>query len=134
MNSKDKGLIAETKIAARLLELGYTVLQPMGDNTRYDLVAEKGGEFSRIQCKWACMRRGVLIFNTANTVSRARGREIRKQYTSDEIEFFGIYSPDTQECYLIPVENAPMGHGQLRIAPTKNNQEKNVVWAKNYAL
>jgi len=48
MHKKTKGEIAELAVAARLLEEGYKVLFPVGENSRYDLVAEKEGKFIRI--------------------------------------------------------------------------------------
>ena len=55
---------------AKLLEVGYGVLMPFGDNRRYDLVIEDAdGSFFRIQCKTArLMKDGAYIdFATAST-------------------------------------------------------------------
>jgi Holliday junction resolvase len=43
MHTKTKGTIAEMAVVACLLEKGWKVLLPVGENQRYDLVAERGG-------------------------------------------------------------------------------------------
>ena len=51
-NPKAIGERSQAHISARLLDVGYNVLTPYGDNTRYDLViGDADGKFYRIQCK-----------------------------------------------------------------------------------
>ena len=51
---KQLGERSQAHIIARLLEVGYTVLTPYGDSSRYDLVIEDAdGKFWRVQCKTA---------------------------------------------------------------------------------
>lgn len=53
-NKKKLGEQSQAHIIARLLEVGYTVLLPYRDSSRYDLVIEDGdGQFWRVQCKTA---------------------------------------------------------------------------------
>ena len=55
-NNKTKGERSEAIIIAKLLEVGYGVLTPFGDNRRYDLVIEDAdGKFWRVQCKTGWM-------------------------------------------------------------------------------
>ena len=134
MNSKNKGLISESKISTRFLELGYIVLKPMGDNARYDLVIEKRGEFFRVQCKTArTSGNGSIKFNTVSVVSKAGGVQVTKPY-NEEADFFAAYSPDTRECYLVPVEKAAKSAFQLRLEIPQNNQEKGINWASDFIL
>lgn len=51
LHRKTVGDITEAYVAARLLELGHTVLRPIGDNARYDLVFEADGVFKRVQAR-----------------------------------------------------------------------------------
>jgi hypothetical protein len=53
LHRKTKGDVAEAYVTARLLELGKTVLKPVGDSARYDLVVHDvaAGTFMRVQCK-----------------------------------------------------------------------------------
>ena len=61
------------------------------------------------------------------------GRRERRGYRED-VEFFGVYSPDTDRVYLIPVEVVPEGQAYLRLTKAKNDQEKRIIWAKDYEL
>ncbi|MFH1389812.1 MAG: group I intron-associated PD-(D/E)XK endonuclease [Candidatus Margulisiibacteriota bacterium] len=58
--TKDKGNLAEIKVAAFLIEKGFKVLVPWGENNRYDLVAEKENKFLRIQVKYVSPKKGRL--------------------------------------------------------------------------
>jgi hypothetical protein len=48
-----KGSIAEAEIAAAAIREGVTVLKPLGEHGRYDLVFDVDGHLVRVQCKWA---------------------------------------------------------------------------------
>ena len=43
-NHKAIGELSQAYIIARLIEIGYNVLVPYGDNLRYDLIIEDGEE------------------------------------------------------------------------------------------
>lgn len=129
-----KGLVTHFAVVQKLIEKGYEVLQPFGD-LRYDLAYYIPVEdrFIRVQCKTARLSkdRSCLFFNTS---SMPGGRGGRKSYQG-EIEYFGVYSSDTGKVYLVPVDVVPhMGHSSLRLAQTKNNQDKKICWAKDYEL
>ena len=50
-------------------------------------------------------------------------------------EWFGVYSPDTEKVYMVAVSESGKGSEmKLRLHPTKNNQEKNVNWARDYEI
>jgi hypothetical protein len=48
--------------------------------------------------------------------------------------FFGVYSSDTGKVYLIPVTVVPEIVAYLRLKKAKNNQEKGIIWAKDYEI
>jgi len=69
-NHKAKGERSEAIIIAKLLEVGYHVFIPFGDNLRCDLVIEDAdGTFWRIQCKtgWLDKASAVIKFATASS-------------------------------------------------------------------
>src|SRR5579864_891202 len=77
---KQLGERSQAHIIARLLEVGYTVLTPYGDSSRYDLVVEDAeGQFWRIQCKTARIEDNgtVVAFDTANHNVALRSEERR---------------------------------------------------------
>ena len=65
---KQLGERSQAHIIARLLEVGYTVLSPYGDSSRYDLVIEDAeGQFRRVQCKTAWIGVGDASIQFAAT-------------------------------------------------------------------
>ena len=138
-NNKTIGERSEAIIMAKLLEVGYGVLMPFGDNRRYDLVIEDAdGSFFRIQCKTArLMKDGAYIdFATASTYYHTKAGKTgfgRKSYQG-EIDYFAVYSPDTKGVYLVPINHVGTTNARLRLLPTENKQETNVRWANDYEV
>jgi hypothetical protein len=138
-NNKTIGERSEAIIMAKLLEVGYGVLMPFGDNRRYDLVIEDAdGKFYRIQCKTARLMNGgaCINFATASTYYHTKAGKTgfgRRGYRG-EIDYFAVYSPDTRGVYLVPIDHVGTTSAKLRLAPTGNRQEKHVRWAKDYEL
>lgn len=129
MNTKAVGDASEAVVTARLLLKGFTVLRPVGDNQRYDLVIVRDGQFQRVQVKTGKLRAGAIWFNTCNRVYAGT----RKDYRAD-IEFFAVYEPLTDTCHLVPVDEVGLVTGNLRIEEPKNKQVSKVRWAKDYLL
>src|ERR1700676_4668234 len=95
-NTKRIGDVTEAKILAALLAKGFIVLLPFSDNERYDLVIEKDNKFFKVQCKTVKMHNGSL---RASASSSSCGRW--KDYQG-QIDYFGLYSPELDKCYLMP--------------------------------
>ncbi|HLZ61963.1 MAG TPA: group I intron-associated PD-(D/E)XK endonuclease [Ktedonosporobacter sp.] len=138
-----KGLAAHLAIAQRLIELGFEVLEPVGNHLRYDLAyyvcaspSEKA-QLVRVQCKSARLSidKTCLIFNAYNL--GGEGRRQKRGYRG-EVEYFGVYSPDTRKVYLIDVDKCPVGETTLRLEPTGKQGENQFSirarWAKDYEV
>ncbi len=70
-HSRHKGNVSEAYVVARLLELGFVVLVPIGNMERYDLVLHEKGKFIRVQVKTGRLRNGVCkIFYTERILQR----------------------------------------------------------------
>lgn len=128
---KNIGSASELIIQARLALLGKTTLTPHGDNQRYDLVIEENGVFKRIQCKTGNIRNGVIGFPTQSSTFHSNG--LRHSYIG-QIEYFAVYCPQNDKCYLIPIKDVPKKGAILRIRSPRNNQKKKIRWAKDYEL
>ncbi len=138
-----KGLAAHLAVAQRLIELGFEVLEPVGNHLRYDLaydVSTNSGEKAqlvRIQCKSARLSRDktCLLFNAYNL--GGEGRRQKRGYQGDA-EYFGIYSPDTRKVYMIHVDECFVGEMSLRLSSTgkqgKNQYSAGVRWAQDYEI
>lgn len=87
-----------------------------------------------MQCKWSSRTGDVLNARCVTSRHTPHGY-IRTTYTADEIDAIAAYAPDTDRCYLIPV-NEVEGRTvlSLRLGPTLNNQAELVRWAKDYEL
>jgi len=150
-NTTRNGLIGQTAVLNRLVQLGYEVLLPWSPDSGYDLAyyVEKEernfgffvhteSQFVRIQCKtaWLLKDGAALMFNTS-TVSMG-GTGVWKKKKSGyrkRADWFGVYSPDTEKVYMVSVWDAPDASDMiLRLTPPKNNQSKGVKWAKDYEL
>ena len=136
-NHKAIGERSEANITARLLEAGYNVLTPYGDNQRYDLVIEDAdGQFWRVQCKTGRSNGENIVFTAVSLYYHTRaGRTANgSRPYHGQIEYFAVYCPETRGVYLIPVDHTGVSQMTLRLVPTKNKQEKNIRWAKDYEL
>ena len=144
--TQDAGLIGQTAVLNRLVQLGYEILTPWADYLGYDLaylVDKEETHFGffkfrrvevvRVQCKvaWLSKDGSYIAFNTHKLTDR-----LTKKVSYHGIaEWFGVYSPDTGKVYMVAVSESRKGSEmKLRLHPTKNNQEKNVNWAKDYEI
>ncbi|MBV8639438.1 MAG: hypothetical protein JO322_15270 [Candidatus Eremiobacteraeota bacterium] len=131
-NTKLVGDISEIKVAAALVEAGYRVFFPFGENHRYDLLAEdQSGSFHRIQVKTGRIRSGTVVFKCYSVHETRDG--MRMQRYAGQIDYFGVYCPDNRECYLVPIEEVGSA-GSLRIHPCENAQRKKIRWAEPYRI
>lgn len=138
-----KGLITHLAVAQRLTELGFELLEPVGNHLRYDLAyytpasSDTKAQLVRIQCKSARLSKDktCLLFNAYNLGGEGKRQ---KQGYRGSIEYFGVYSSDTRKVYLIPIEKCPIGDTNLRLEgsgrPGKNQFSTGVRWAKDYEI
>jgi len=130
-NSKTVGERSEAKVLAMFLRLGKTVLLPFGDNQRYDLVVEEDGEFTRVQCKTGRIKNRAIHFDTCSSQSHRGKGKLDYRGQADQ---FGVYVPDLDKVYLVPVKDVGHTAATLRLTPPKNNQGTGVRWAHDYEL
>lgn len=131
-NTKSVGDITQSQIMSALLKQGKRVLMPFGDNSRYDLVAEIGGRFTRIQCKTGKLHRGAIVFAVASSQYHRGGK--RQDYRG-QVDAFGVFCPDNKKVYIIPIGDLPLvREAKLRLAPPRNSQVKRIRWAAEYEI
>ena len=130
-NPKAKGEKAEGSVLSKLLARGLTVLKPMGDNQRYDLVLESKGRFYRIQVKQVMLRNGVLVARgMSSTTHRKTGGS---QSYKGQIEFFAYYYPPLDKLYIVPVKAVNTAIA-LRLTPPISKQKRGVKYAADFEL
>ena len=134
LSTNQKGAIAETAITHQAVRLGIDVYRPVVEGGRYDLIFGIGSRLLRIQCKWAARQEEVIIVR-CRTCRRGRDGLVRGSYTADEIDAFAAYRLDVDQCFLLPIARfAGYSAIQLRLGPTRNNQNAGVNWADDYDL
>lgn len=131
------GAISLAKVLAALTTAGKVVLLPCLQVRPYDLVIEEGGVFFRVQCKTGRLLRGAVCFrpHRLRAARRETGWERRVTDYKGEVDFFGIYCPDNDAVYLVPMTVVPTHRVcSLRVAAPRNNQNKRVRWAHEYLV
>ena len=127
MHSKTKGKIAELMVSARLMELGWTVLNPLCETSRYDMAAEKNGKFIRVQVKYVTPSKGTLHVNCKSSNNWSI-----LTYTSKEIDVLAAFDSIDCKIYFIPASKLNTSSLKLRIKPTKNRQQKKINFARDF--
>ena len=128
-----KGDIGVAKVTADLLEKGLQVLVPTAASVAYDLVIYDGSKYFKAQVKYRTKNSsGILQVELRRTTMNNRKKMRRTFLTLKDVDIIAVYCPDTRECYYFLMTNLKVRTMSLRIDPTKNNQAKSVLWAKNY--
>jgi hypothetical protein len=132
---KDIGDRTTLAVMLVLREAGFSIFVPFGENTRYDLVIDDGTKLERVQCKTGRLRQGAVRWSVcSNYFHHAHPRSTSRDYV-DEIDFFGVYCPETGGVYLIPIGDLEIRRtGSLRVDPPRNAQRKLIRYADRYEI
>lgn len=132
-NPNHKGNVAELAIATEAARLGLSVLKPLTEHERYDLVFGTGGRLWRVQCKWGNRRGAVIDVRLRSAYHSPTRGYVTATYDESEIDLIAVYCGDLDRCYLLPVEVvAGRGVLSLRLRPAKNNQRAALNCAAQY--
>jgi len=134
MHTIEKGDLSVAMIIATFLKKRITVLKPLTELLRYDLVIDRGLGFERIQCKTGSLRSGVIRFKTCSTTAHHKNSVNTRQSYKGQIEHFAVYCPDNDTCYLIPVDEVSNTEASLRIDLPRNKQKAGIRLASDYVL
>ncbi len=126
---KRQGDIGEAMIIAEATKRGYQVAIPLGEDWRYDLIVLRKNRLERVQCKYTKSDGSMLVVRC-----RSSNNWNQIHYTSKDIDWIAVYDETTQQSYFVPSKMLGKGRSaiNLRLKPTKNNQEKYIRWAKDY--
>lgn len=135
LSTQTKGDIAELRVICALMSKGCKVFKSCSENCRYDLVFIHEDKFYKVQVKSSKYHpeQGIIKVHTRSTKSTTA--EVRTY--KGEVDYFGVYCPQLDKCYLIPENDVPpSGRAiQIRIDPSKCNHEiHNINWAKDYEI
>jgi hypothetical protein len=135
LSTDQKGNIAEAAVALSAAKLGFDVYRPITEGGRYDLIIDSGERLLRVQCKWAARHGDVIVLRCYSARRSVGGKLINRRYTRAEVDMFAAYSPDLDQCFLLPPklwEGRRQVH--LRISPALNNQARGINWARDFEL
>jgi hypothetical protein len=116
-------------VLAALLRTGHQPLLPFGDGHPYDIALDNGGKLVRVQCKTGRLIKGAVYFPTSIWCRGNRYRSYR-----GDVDYFGVYCPETRQVYLVPAADVPDRGASLRVDPPGNGQAKGIRWAIDYAI
>jgi hypothetical protein len=134
LTPSQKGAAAEAAITLATIQLGLTVLRPLCEGRRYDLVIDLEPQLLRVQCKLARRIGGVLAVRLKTSRYTPDGY-VATSYTASEIDAICAYSPELHKCFLLPIaEVAGRRAIHLRLSPPRNHQAEGIVWARDYEL
>ena len=137
------GLISETAVIKRLLELGYEVLLPYSSTTVYDLayfsLPEVGMAGPRkiilVQVKTAqIIEDGKYLTFLTSRNTRTNGKRNKRRSYLGEIDEFMAYSPGTDKVYVVAAHEAPATRMILCLANGSRGPNKGTPLAKDYEL
>jgi hypothetical protein len=134
LTPSQKGAAAEAAITSAVIQLGLTVLRPLCEGRRYDLIVDLEPALLRVQCKLAQFLDGVVAIRLYTSRYTPNGY-VYTSYSPAEIDAVGAYSPELNRSFLVPVaEISGMRAIRLRLAATRNNQARGIRWANDYEL
>ena len=134
MTPTQKGAVAETAFAYHATRLGISVFRPVAEGGRCDLILDGRDRLVRVQCKWA-VRKGDVVAAHLRTSRHTLHGYRRTTYTALEVDAFGLYCAELDQCYLLPIELLEGKQAiHLRLGPCRNNQKQSIHWASQYEL
>ena len=133
-STDQKGAIAESAIVHAAIKLGLSVSKPLTDGDRYGLIFDLDPGLVRVQCKWATLLDSVVQIR-CYSCRRPRDGQIKRSYSPSEIDALAAYCGDLDRCYYFPIDWLDGRVTiQLRLGPTRNNQQSGINWADEFAF
>ena len=126
-DTKLKSDISEHAVIVRLLRLGYKVLKPIGDRLPYDLAVDIEGNLVRIQVKSAWKRGNTYLVDSRRTKTNRR-RMIRTRYKTTDFDVAIIHIPESNICYVMPVEKFTTYKSEISIVEVRGRQRLPRSW------
>jgi hypothetical protein len=131
---KTKGDLAELKVAADLIERGYRIAIPFGEDCDFDLILCRKGGLERVQVKYTESNgKFVLVRTRSHSLTNGKVRRT-KYYTSETIDWIAVYDKNTDHCYYVPASELGSGRANfhLRLTEPLNCQRIGIRYASDY--
>ena len=120
LTTQQKGIATEMFVAARLLQLGYNVSQPLCQDSKYDLIVDVNNKLYRLQVKTARqISEDTILFNCRSTTKNSQTNKSR-YYQENEIDYFATYW--NNEVFLI-LPSQCSSEKRLHLSPVKRSNQ-----------
>ena len=127
MNSKRKGSLAVGEAIANFISKGITVLIPISDCDKYDLVIDENGVFKRVQCKYSGGKESSGAYIAyLYTYGGYREKTYHTKYKDGDFDLLFVYCGNKDK-YLIPAEKIM---GKSKISVGKRSWKEYLINAK----
>lgn len=131
---KEKGDLAELKVAADLIRRGCSISIPFGEDSSYDVIADYRGNLHRVQVKFT-KSNGHIILIRCRSHSLTKGKvKQTKHYTAEMVDWIAVYDQTSDRCYYCPSSELGAGRSELslRLTPALNGQRLGIRNAGDY--
>ena len=131
---KTKGDLAELKVATDLLERGYRIAVPYGEDHDFDLILCRDDKLERVQVKYSQSNGEVIAVKCySHSLTNGRIRQT-KRYTAATIDWLAVYDATSARCFYIPASDLGSGRSvlHLRLLQAKNCQQRGIRFAEDY--
>lgn len=132
---KQKGDLAELKVAADLLRRGCRLSIPFGEDSDYDLIADFEGRLHRVQAKFTESDGSIVsVCCRSHSLTKGKVRQT-KHYTALMIDWIAVYDQTSDRCYYCPSSElgaAGRSELRLRLTPARNGQLQGIRNAADY--
>ncbi len=134
---KARGEVAEARLVAKLMEMGFVVAKPFGDSAKWDLIVQAGDtpgqakigldrgtrrKISRLQVKsaWTVCKDRENTYQFGAAPARTDADGVRP-YRRDEIDFLVAYVAPEDAWYIIPIEEI-LDKNHLQFSTRKDDE------------
>ena len=131
---KTWGDLAELKVAADLVERGFRIAIPFGEDNDFDLILIREGRLERLQVKYTKSNgRFVLVRTRSHSLTNGKVKRT-KHYTAAMIEWIAVYDRTSDRCYYVPASELGSGLSgfRLRLTEPLNCQKIGIRYAADY--
>ena len=132
---KQKGDLAELKVATDLIDRGCRISIPFGEDCDYDLIADFNGRLHRVQVKHT-RSDGRIVLVRCRSHSLTNGKiRATKRYTAATVDWIAVYDCTSESCFYCPSsELGTEGRATLtlRLQPARNGQRQGIRRAEDY--
>jgi len=135
--TQQKGTVTELQCILDLTNLGIRCLTPIDDSSKYDVVADLGNKFIRIQCKTASWAKNTLKEKVAFEIDIRCSTTNTKttthhKYSPNEIDYF--YTWFEGQGYLVSIKEATGISFRWRYEYPSTGQKQGIHIAENYKI